>query len=338
MPTAFFVPPAPPAGSSPKAKKGQEMQNQDLQPREITPALYQLGTVKFPVYLSLGREAMLIEGGTGPSASIIVQQLQMLGIDPSRIRYLALTHTHADHIGALPRLRRLWPHLLVIAGPQAAATLASENLLEQFLPADRMLGNIFLQNGLIRELPAPLETYCFDVDWIVQDGEVIDLGGGVAWQALHTPGHCPGHVSYYDAKQGLMALGDMTGYYDPQEDVLWPNYFSSLPDYCASLRRMKEMPARLGLLSHNGAVDLAGGSYLEWALAATMDYHWEMLHRLGRGEDPESMCRQKAQWVFSVAPIASLKAINFLCKALLRQSRAAEVLEREKRSAVGGRR
>ncbi len=305
------------------------MQDKILEPKEIASSLYQLGTIKFPVYLSLGKQAMLIEGGTGASAGIIARQIQALGLDPARIRYLALTHTHADHIGALPRLRLLWPHLRVIAGPRAAASLASGGLLEQFLPADRMISQIFLRNGLIAEMPPPLAEYGFKVDRVVQDGEVIDLGQGVAWQALHTPGHCADHVSYYQANQGVMALGDMTGYYDPELEVMWPNYFSSLHDYCASLRRMVGLPARLGLLSHNGAVDLAGGAYLEKALAAAMEYHQQMLDMLGRGVDPEVICQDKAAWVYSFAPIASLKAIHFLCKSLLRQSRAAQEQARD---------
>jgi|GEM_PF-2838103 len=36
-----------------------------LDPIEITPDFYQLGTPFFPVYLRMGEEVMIIEGGTG---------------------------------------------------------------------------------------------------------------------------------------------------------------------------------------------------------------------------------------------------------------------------------
>ena len=72
------------------------------EPIKITTSLYQLGTPSFPAFLSMGKEGMLIEGGTGPTFSIMVDQMESLGIDPSTIKYIVLTHTHADHIGAVP--------------------------------------------------------------------------------------------------------------------------------------------------------------------------------------------------------------------------------------------
>ena len=69
------------------------MNNTIHKPIAITTNLFQLGLPSFPVYLSIGEEGMLIEGGTGPTTDMIVQQIQMLGIDPSKIKYIALT-TH----------------------------------------------------------------------------------------------------------------------------------------------------------------------------------------------------------------------------------------------------
>ena len=54
-------------------------------PLAITPHLYQLGTPSFPAYLSMGDVGMIIEGGTGPTFSILINQMKALGIDPKRI-------------------------------------------------------------------------------------------------------------------------------------------------------------------------------------------------------------------------------------------------------------
>ena len=85
----------------------------------IAPNFYQLGTPDYPAYLSMGDKGMIIEGGTGATFPIIVDQVGELGIEPERIEYLALTHTHPDHIGAVPHLKKLWPHLKVIASDLA---------------------------------------------------------------------------------------------------------------------------------------------------------------------------------------------------------------------------
>jgi len=44
-------------------------------PIEVTSHLFQLGTPAFPAYLSMGEEGMIIEGGTGPTFLIMVNQI-----------------------------------------------------------------------------------------------------------------------------------------------------------------------------------------------------------------------------------------------------------------------
>jgi len=62
------------------------------------PEFYQLGTQDFPVYLSMGDDGMIIEGGTGAFFPLIVNQIKELGIAPERIKYLALTpHPSRPH-------------------------------------------------------------------------------------------------------------------------------------------------------------------------------------------------------------------------------------------------
>ncbi|MEW6665963.1 MAG: MBL fold metallo-hydrolase [Thermodesulfobacteriota bacterium] len=289
-------------------------------PIKITDHLFQLGTPNFPMYLSLGAEGMLIEGGTGPTAQMIAGQIRLLGIDPTRIRHMALTHTHPDHIGAIPRLRLLWPHMEILAGPTAAHFLRKDTLLGDFLPADRTIGEILKEARVIRELPPPLEHYPFHADRVLEEGEEIALGDGIAWRVFATPGHSPCHTSYYEAREKVLVVADATGFYDPPKDVFWPNYFSSLEEYCSSIRRMADLPARLGLLSHNGVIRYHVGEYLGRAMSAAEEYHTELLDRVGRGEDPRDICREKADWVWSLGPLASYEAILALCGLLLKRS------------------
>jgi glyoxylase-like metal-dependent hydrolase (beta-lactamase superfamily II) len=266
---------------------------------------------------------MIIEGGTCGTADLIARQIEELGIDPQRIEYLALTHTHADHIGAVPRLRKLWPHLRILAGPVAASTLGAEDHLQQFRPADRMIGKILLNEGLIRELPPDASKNSLRVDVILEEGARIDLGQGVVWHVLLTPGHSDCHVSYFEQKEAVLAMGDMAGYLDPDLDIIWPNYFHSLEDYCLSIQKAAILPARIAILSHNGSVDLNERPFLQQALDAAMEYHFGLLERMAAGESREEICQEQAQWVHGFAPIASPKAIEYLCSLLCRNSKNA---------------
>jgi 2-aminobenzoylacetyl-CoA thioesterase len=284
---------------------------------EITPHLYQLGTPSFPVYLSMGEDIMLIEGGTGPTFDIIVSQIKFLGIDPKRIKYVALTHTHGDHVGSVPRLRKIWPHIKVFAGVTADKFLKKERFVKEFLPNDQMIAEILLEKGDIERQPEALDEYLFAADGVVEEGNNIDLGNDIKWSVFNTPGHSPCHISFFEEKEGTLSIGDMTGYYDPEKDIFWPNYFFSLESYCNSIKKVMDLPAKRGILSHNGNIEGNIKDYFEKALKATETYHKEILDKLGRGEDEAKIASDKADWIVSIGALASYNVLIFLCKLLI---------------------
>ena len=298
------------------------------EPVTITRSFYQLGTPSFPAYLSLGDNAMLIEGGTGATFAIIVEQIKELGIKPERIKYIALTHTHPDHIGAVPHLKRLWPHLEIAAGSVAAKLLKSQRMIKEFRETDRTISEIMINKGEIAELPPELENYIFEVDKVLEEGDRLDLGSGIVWTVYHTPGHSPCHISLCEEKEGTLAIGDATGFYVPEKDVFWPNYFDSLEAYCNSIRKLSALPAQRGALSHNAVVDGWLEGYFQKAIKATESYHLEMLERLGKGEDPEKIALEKAKWVNSLTDIQTFEVMYSLAKLMLARSQSEAGKER----------
>jgi glyoxylase-like metal-dependent hydrolase (beta-lactamase superfamily II) len=297
----------------------------------ITPNFYQLGTPSFPAYLSLGDDGMIIEGGTGATFAIIINQLKELGIKPERIKYLFLTHTHADHIGAIPRLRRIWPHLKVVASPAGEKLLTrlvtKEGALKEFITTDRDIAEIMLSKGEIDAVPPELDSYTFGVDVMVKEGDRLDLGSGVSWTVYDTAGHSPCHISLHNEREGTLVIGDATGFYAPEKDIFWPNYFSSLEAYCGSIRKLASLPARRGALCHNCIIEGGVKRYFQRALGATESYHREMMARLDRGEDPEEIALEKARWVVTFTALLPFEGIRALATLLLRRSQSAVVSE-----------
>ena len=52
----------------------------------------------------------------------------------------------------------------------------------------------------------PLGDRRFQVDEVLKDGQVLPILGGL--QVLDTPGHSPGHVSFFSASTGILFCGD----------------------------------------------------------------------------------------------------------------------------------
>jgi 2-aminobenzoylacetyl-CoA thioesterase len=289
-------------------------------PIKITEHFFQLGTPAFPAYLSMGEEGMIIEGGTGSTFTIMVDQIKSLGIDPDSIRSMVLTHTHPDHIGAVPHFQRSWPHIKLLASSIGAKTLARTELFREFQLVDLGIAQLMKAKSEIDRLPKPVEDYGFVVDSVLNDGDRIDLGAGITWRVFDTPGHSPCHISLYEEKEGTLALGDSTGFCVPEKDVIWPNYFESLEKYCDSIRKLSALQASRAVLSHNGMVIGDVHQYLEKAMKATEKYHEELKERVGRGEPLEDIAMEKARFVDSLTDIQPFKIMYDLCRVLIKNS------------------
>ncbi|EFK10082.1 metallo-beta-lactamase domain protein [delta proteobacterium NaphS2] len=297
------------------------MNQTKIKPAAITPNFHRIGTVAFPAFLSMGKVGMIIEGGTGPTSRLIVQQIKSLGIDMQEIEYILLTHTHADHIGALPHLKRRWPHLKIVASGPGANILNTQEFHNEFLLVDLGLAQLMRAKSEIDDIPPTAEDYRFEVDLQVKGGDALDLGDHVTWEIIDTPGHSPCHISAYEPGEKTLMVGDATGFYVPEKDIFWPNYFFSLKGYVESIQKLSTFPAERAILSHNAVIEGDVHTYLEKAITATRHYHETILKQLNRGNSAESIALEGAQFVSSLTDIQPFKVNHDLCKQMINRSR-----------------
>lgn len=73
---------------------------------------------------------------------------------------------------------------------------------------------------------------------LLEDGDTIDLGGRVL-HVLHTPGHSPGHMCFWEPDRGYLFTGDLV-----YSGTLFAHYPSTDPgSYLASLEKVAFLPA-----------------------------------------------------------------------------------------------
>ncbi|SEM01937.1 Metallo-beta-lactamase superfamily protein [Syntrophus gentianae] len=293
-------------------------------PISLTANFYQLGTPAFPAFLSMGEIGMLIEGGTGPTFPIIVEQIRTLGISPEKIKYIILTHSHADHIGGIPHFKRIWPHIKLIGSKVADKIFKKKELFFDYLLADTAIAQLMKAKDEINDLPPALNDYHFELDSSVKEGDSIDLGKGIIWDVYETPGHSPCHICLFERMEGTLVVGDCTGFYVPEKDAFWPNYFVSLEDYVNSIRKLATLPANRAVLSHNCIVYGKVREYLQYALSATEKYHREIIERLANGETVEKIALDKARFVDSITDIQPFKIMYDLSKLMINRSQKAD--------------
>lgn len=143
-------------------------------------------------FLIVGPRIALVDAGVAGSDRIVFDYLQTLGRRPDEVDWIVLTHAHPDHIGAARTIRE--------AG---AARVAAH-------PAERAwIEDVDLQ---FRQRPVPgfhtLVAGSVPVDRDLEDGGVLDLGGGLTLDVRHTPGHSAGSVSLRLNPDGVLFTGD----------------------------------------------------------------------------------------------------------------------------------
>lgn len=127
------------------------------------------------------KEIMVID--PGGEADRLCEMLNILG---GKLKYIYLTHCHADHIGAVKELKEKKGGKILIHIKDAEG-LNDENInLSQCID----MGNIELEP-----------------DSRVNDEDVIHLGN-LEFKIIHTPGHTSGGTSLYCEKEEFLFSGD----------------------------------------------------------------------------------------------------------------------------------
>ncbi|HBF37663.1 MAG TPA: MBL fold metallo-hydrolase [Firmicutes bacterium] len=81
---------------------------------------------------------------------------------------------------------------------------------------------------------------------VLKDGDEIDIGGR-SIQVLHTPGHSPGHMCFWEKDRGYLFTGDLV-----YKDTLFAYYPSTDPQaYLASLEKIAALPVQRVFPAHH---------------------------------------------------------------------------------------
>lgn len=127
------------------------------------------------------KETMVIDpGGSFPKIE------EMLGVLGANVKYILLTHCHADHIGAVNEVKEKFGGKILIH------RFDEEGLKNPVINLSTHIG---------------LGNIALDDDSRLNDGDILHVGE-LEFKIIHTPGHTIGSISVYCEKEKLLFSGD----------------------------------------------------------------------------------------------------------------------------------
>jgi len=170
--------------------------------KQIVPGLFELSLGIVNVFLLESENGWaLIDTGVPNSADQILAAFKQIGNQPTDIRHIIITHGHPDHIGSLAALKRA-TNAATYIHPADAPIARTGTGFRPLTPAPGFMTRLMFRL-LIRPAP-PIDGAVIDHE--VNDGDVLPIAGGLT--ALHTPGHCAGHLALRWPQQQVLFVGD----------------------------------------------------------------------------------------------------------------------------------
>lgn len=171
---------------------------------------------------SPGQPWVLVDTGTpGMASRIRAAATERYGTH-SRPHAILLTHGHTDHAGSAASLAEFW-NVPIYAHALELPYITGES---HYPPKDPTVGGAMAL--LSRAFPMDVVDLSGLIQPLPENGTVPGLPD---WKWLFTPGHSPGHVSYFNAGKSLLLAGDAftTVNLDSFADLLTKNPEISLP-------------------------------------------------------------------------------------------------------------
>lgn len=228
--------------------------------------------------------------------------------------YVILSHSHYDHMGALPYIRMAFPEVLVHGGEKAARIFEKPSAKALMKELGTSARDLFM--------PGSDEEILVDgiaVDVILKDGDEISLGD-ITVKAMETKGHTDCSMSYAFEPVKLLFASESTGLLEGKEYVHTP-FLKDCNDAIASREKCMAYGAEYISLPHFGMLPKDfNDKYWELLKDSTetkMDFIRSMK---GEGLDEEAMLERYVEkyWDPDLKEIQPMDAFLINSRAIIK--------------------
>ena len=221
-------------------------------------------------------EFVLIDAGMPKSADEIISVTEERFGTNSRPKAIILTHGHFDHVGGIVTLLEEW-ETPVYAYPAEFMYLSGREAYDE--PDTKVEG------GLLAKISSIYPHEPIDITpALVPLPHSGNLPGLPGWKWIHTPGHTPGHVSFFRESDRTLIAGDAfvtvrtDSFYKviiQKEEINGPpRYFTTDWDSAfESVKKLEALKPEIAITGHGPAME---GEELRSGLKELVDDFYEV--------------------------------------------------------------
>lgn len=292
------------------------MQGQD-RANYIKQYFYQINSPLGNCYLlANGNTNILFDVGMPFAAKTSLEKIENI-IGDAPVSHIFLTHTHYDHVAALPAFRKAYPEAEILGTEKAASVFKRPGAIRAIGEMSRIAMKTY---GFSESSMADYDDSLFEVTRILRDGDT-EYVGGVEIRAVYTPGHTNCSMSYFLPDYDALILSESAGAY-LGDGIVTAAILTGYADSLASIEKCRKIGAKNLFVPHHDLLeDISNEEYFNRAAAAAEILKDRILSLLIEGMDDKEIIDTVRNEAGPIADncgdIQPLEAFNANAKAFL---------------------
>lgn len=265
----------------------------------MTERILLLGRRESCVYLlKCGDEYAILGGGMAYIIPDLIKQFKEFGIDEEMLRRIIILHSHFDHCGAVPYLKKRIPHMKVTASFRAKELLSTQKVIDNINFLNQVL---LITHGIEdREKELDLSFKGIDVEETVHNGDVISCGD-LSMEIIEVPGHSSCSIAVYVSEEKALFASDAGGV--PFGDKIFTAANSNFDKYIESLHKMAKYDTEIHIAEHYGArTGEDGRGYMKKSIASAEETRKILEESLARTKDVKASTKEITEMLMKNAP------------------------------------